>query len=128
MKRGRPAKRKKGNISGLKNQKVSPIPSPSPSHDSSPASGSTSPAPSARPNPIVPDSTRTNWEEEDMAPLDSDLDDQMELDIWDDEDLAEELEKMLRKAEAASECLTSSNDGVGVNFGTLDSSIIKIFP
>jgi hypothetical protein len=34
-----------------------------------------------------------------VAPSDSDLDDQMELDIWDDEDLAENLEEMLRKAD-----------------------------
>ena len=32
--------------------------------------------------------------------LDSDIDDQMELYIWDDEDLAEMLEEMLRKADA----------------------------
>ena len=31
--------------------------------------------------------------------MDSDLDDQMELDIWDDEDLAEKLEMLLRKAD-----------------------------
>ena len=91
MRKGRPTKKKKRNISGLKNQNASLIPS----HNSSPTR-STSPAP----QPIVPDSTRTNWEEEDAAPLDSDLDDQMELDIWDDEDLAEKLEEMLRKADA----------------------------
>ena len=84
MRGGRPTKKIKRNISGLKNQNVSPIAS----HDSSP--GSTSPAPSVRPLPIVPDSTRIDWEEEDVAPMDSDLDDQMELDIWDDEDLVEE--------------------------------------
>ena len=71
MRKGRPTKKKKRNISGLKNQNASLIPS----YDSSPRS--TSPAP----QPIVPDSTRTNWEEEDVAPLDSDYDDQMELDI-----------------------------------------------
>ena len=97
MRRGRPPKKKGGNISGLKNQKASPIPSPSLSHDSSPRS--TSPAPNAKPHPIVLDSTRINWEEEDVV-LDSDIDDQMELDIWDDEDLAEMLEEMLRKADA----------------------------
>ena len=32
--------------------------------------------------------------------LDSDIDDQMDLDIWDDEDLAEMLEETLRKADA----------------------------
>ena len=34
-----------------------------------------------------------------MAPMDSDLDDQMELNIWDDEDLVEKLEMLLRKAD-----------------------------
>ena len=57
MRKGRPTKKKKRNISGLKNQNASLIPS----YDSSPRS--TSPAP----QPIVPDSTRTNWEEEDAA-------------------------------------------------------------
>jgi hypothetical protein len=94
MRKGRPAKRKKRNISGLKNQNASLIPS----HDSSPRSTSPGIAP---PQPIVTvtDSIRTNWEEEDSAPLDSDLDDQLELDIWDDEDLAEKLEEMLMKAD-----------------------------
>ena len=99
MRRGRPAKKKKGNISGLKNQTVSPASVPSPSHDSSHQSTSESPAASERQHTILPDSTRINWEEEDVAPLDSDLDDQTELDIWDDEDLAEKMEEMLRKAD-----------------------------
>ena len=86
MRGGRPTKKIKRNISGLKNQNVSPIAS----HDSSPGSTSPASALGVRPQPIVPDSTRIDWEEEDVAPMDSDLDDQMELDIWDDEDLVEE--------------------------------------
>ena len=86
MRRGRPTKKIKRNISGLKNQDVSSIAS----HDSSPGSTSPAPGPGVRPQPIVPDSTGIDWEEDDVAPMDSDLDDQMELDIWDDEDLVEE--------------------------------------
>ena len=82
MRRGRPTKKIKRNISGLKNQDVLSIAS----HDSSPGSTSPAPGPGVRPQPIVPDSTGIDWEEDDVAPMDSDLDDQMELDIWDDED------------------------------------------
>ena len=102
MRRGHPAKKKRGNISGLKNQKISPVPS----HDSS--YQSTSPAASGlgfdqqditvdKRQPILPDSTRIDLEERDAVPTGSDLDDQMELDIWDDEDLAEKMEMLISR-------------------------------
>ena len=85
MRRGCPAK---GNILGLKNQTVSPVPSQDSSYQSTSLTASGFDQQDIivdeRQHPILPDSTRTNWEEEDVVPLDSDLDDQMELDIWDD--------------------------------------------
>ena len=83
MKRGHP-KKSKGNISGLKNQKASPVPShPSSRQSASPASGFDQDsggrivAEASHHIAFDCDSTRINWEEEDMAPLNSDLDDQI---------------------------------------------------
>lgn len=103
MKRGRPHKKPRGNISGLKNQKASPVPSQDSSHQSASPTGSgfdqQQDIDFEERHHITFDGTRINWEEEDTAPLDSDIDDQMELDIWDDEDLAEKLEEMMRKSD-----------------------------
>ena len=102
--RGHPSKKHKRNISGLRNQS-----SPSPACSIPPTrNGSTSPANSgldqqveAEPKDfqIVFDSTRVDWQKEDGADLDSDLDDEMDLDIWDDEHLMEKLVAITKKAD-----------------------------
>ena len=107
QRRGRPTKKRKGNISGLKNQGASPVSSCSSNDRSaSPASGlyqqqvilDTSDNGQSQ---SLLDSTRVNWEEEEMGLLNSDLDDGLQLDVWDDENLAEILDEMTRKADEA---------------------------
>ena len=44
-------------------------------------------------------SMRVNWEEEDTSLLESDVDDEVELDIWDDEDLGQRLVDLMKKTD-----------------------------
>lgn len=103
--RGRPPKKQKTNMTGLRNQ--SQRASPNLSGVSAGRSGSSERGLDARlivrtdNISITFDSIRVNWEEEEGAQTEvSDVDDEMELDIWDDEDLADMLEEMTKKADS----------------------------
>lgn len=97
-------KKQKRNISGLRNQSLaSATPSGASTGRSSgsPVSGleqqtSSVPAESFQ---VLFDSTRVDWEKEDEGPTESDVDDEMGLDVWDDEVLAENLVAMVRKVD-----------------------------
>ena len=99
-----PSKKHKQNILGLQNQSsASPTCSIPLTHNgsASPANGRLDQQVEAEPKDfqIVFDSTRVDWQKEDGADLDSDLDDEMDLDIWDDEHLMEKLVAITKKAD-----------------------------
>ncbi|KAF8159741.1 hypothetical protein B0H34DRAFT_674049 [Crassisporium funariophilum] len=103
----RPSKKQKKNLTGLWNQSlVSSTPSGASTGRSSSSASGLEQQLTVTPESfqVIFDSTRVDWEKEEEAPTDSDVDDEMGLDTWDDKDLAETLAEMTRKAADKDVC------------------------
>jgi hypothetical protein len=107
---GRPLKKKIKNISGLQNQsKTSPSPSDTSSNLPASIIDQQIVSPVEEFHTVV-DNTRVNWEEEEEAPTDSDDDEEMEFDVWDDEDLATRLVELTEKVESDKKTFQQAKD------------------
>lgn len=95
--RGRPPKKRRYNLSNLRNQPVTGSesisePEGSRAHSAGETAEDTTNNLRVR---TMPDSMRVDWEAEDAASDGSDIDEELELDDLDDEVFAEKLERML---------------------------------